>query len=153
MNSPNSSPGSLADHRINIKMKLSFLWTSLMFLYIYADYFRLMTPGKLEKLIRLQTPMGPTSPGILVVFSVILIIPALMIFLCVFLTPHINKWLNLVVALLYACISMLIIVTSFGDEWQTFFLLFNIVEIVIFALIISLAWKWPRAGDFEKRPC
>ena len=66
-----------------------------MFLYIYADYFRLMTPGKLEAMMKLQTPMGPTSPGLLVTFSAILIIPALMTVLSIFLKPKINKGLNI----------------------------------------------------------
>lgn len=144
MSPKKSRPESLTDYKINIKIKLAVLWTALMFLYIYADYFRLMTPGKLEKMMKLQTPMGETTPGLLVTFSVILIIPALMIFLSVFLKPQINKWLNIVVALIYACISILIITSSIHNEWQRFFVIFNFVEIVIFAIIIAQAWKWPR---------
>jgi uncharacterized membrane protein len=94
--------------------------------------------------MKLQTPIGPTSPGILVVFSVILIIPALMIFLSVFLKPAINKWLNIGIAFLYACISILIIVSSIGNEWQAFFVLFNSVELLVLVMIISQAWKWPK---------
>lgn len=142
-----TGPKSLTDYKINIKIKLAFLWTTLMFLYIYADFFRLMTPGKLEKMMKLQTPMGPTSPGILVIFSIILIIPALMIFLSIFLKPQINKWLNIVIAFIYAGISILIIVSSIGNEWQTFFIIFNFVEIAVFVIIIFQAWKWPRAED------
>jgi hypothetical protein len=139
-----TSPKSLTNYPIDIKIKLASLWTSLMFLYIYADYFQLMTPEKLEKMIKLQTPMGPTSPGLLVIFSVILIIPALMIFLSVFLRPQINKLLNILIAFLYACISILIIVSGFGDPWHTFYVLFNFVELLIFTIIILQAWKWPR---------
>ena len=144
MSQKKEGPNALTNDRINIKLKLASLWTALMFLYIYADYFRLMTPGKLERMMELQTPMGPTTPGILVLFSVILMIPALMIFLSVFLRPQVNKWLNIVVAFLYACISILIIVSSIGNEWQTFFILFNVMELLVFAIIISQAWKWPR---------
>src|SRR5210317_1653868 len=93
-----NSSKSLTEYDINIKVKLAALWTALMFLYVYADFFQLMTPKKLEKMIDLQTPMGPTSPEILVIFSVILIIPTLMIFLSVFLRPQINKWLNIIIA-------------------------------------------------------
>ena len=135
---------SLIDTKVNIKNKLAFLWTALMFLYIYADYFRLMTPEKLEKMMQLQTPMGPTSPQLLIIFSVILIVPTLMIFLSVFLKPVINKWLNIVVAFLYALISVLIIVSSFGNEWQAFFVLFNVIELIVFAIIIYQAWNWPK---------
>jgi hypothetical protein len=70
---------SLENYNINVKLKLALLWASLMFLYIYADYFELMTPGKLEKMMQLKTPMGPTSPDLLIIFAILLIIPALMI--------------------------------------------------------------------------
>ncbi|UAM99045.1 DUF6326 family protein [Polaribacter litorisediminis] len=139
-----NSSKSLTNYNINIKIKLAALWSTLMFLYIYADFFQLMTPKKLEKMIDLQTPMGPTSPVILVVFSVILIIPSLMIFLSVFLKPQINKWLNICIAALYASMSILIIVSTLGSEWHTFYILFNLIEVFVFAMIIYQAWKWPR---------
>ncbi|WP_445385825.1 DUF6326 family protein [Robiginitalea sp. IMCC44478] len=147
MSKKKTPPESLTNYRINVKIKLALLWTSLMFLYIYADYFQLMTPGKLERMIALETPMGPTSPALLVVFSTILIIPALMIFLSVFLKPQINKWLNILMAFLYACISILIVITSFGAEWYTFYVLFNLIELLVFILIIAQAWKWPRTEN------
>lgn len=144
MNSKRSSSKSLANYSINVKLKLAALWTSLMFLYIYADYFQLMTPNKLERMIDLKTPMGPTSPEILVVFSILLIVPALMIFLSVFLQPQINKWLNIIVAAIYMGISILIIASTIGDQWHTFYVLFNFVETIVFITIIIQAWKWPK---------
>lgn len=134
----------LIDYRINTKTKLAALWTSLMFLYVYADFFQLMTPKKLERMIDLQTPVGPTSPGLLVIFSLILIIPTLMIFLSIFLKPTINKWLNIVIATVYSFMSILIIVTTLGGEWHTFYVLFNAIEVIVFVIIIFQAWKWPR---------
>mgnify|MGYP006269935167 FL=1 len=68
-----------------------------------------------------------------------------MIFLSVFLKPQINKWLNIIIAFIYGCMSMLIIVSSMNNEWQTFFLIFNVVEILVFVMIILQAWKWPEA--------
>lgn len=144
MSTKNTGPGSLSDYRINIKVKLASLWTSLMFLYIYADFFELMTPQKLENMIKLQTPVGPTTPELLVIFSVILIVPALMIFLSVFLKPQLNKWLNILIASLYACMSILIIVSSINYEWHTFYVIFNVMEILVFGIIIAQAWKWPK---------
>ena len=144
MNVKNSST-SLTNYNVDNKIKLAALWTSLMFLYIYADFFQLMTPEKLEKMIDLQTPMGPTSPQILVIFSLILIVPSTMIFLSIFLKPLINKWLNISIAALYASISILIIFSTLGSEWHKFYILFNLVEVFVFAMIIYQAWKWPKA--------
>ncbi|THD67586.1 hypothetical protein E7Z59_07960 [Robertkochia marina] len=134
----------LTNTRVDIKIKLALLWTSLMFLYIYADYFRLMTPEKLDNMMNLQTPMGPTTPELLVIFSGILIIPALMIVLSIMLPAKINKWMNMVVATIYASMSVMIISSSMGVEWQNFFVLFNVVELLVFTMIVVQAWKWPR---------
>lgn len=139
MNVPN-----LINDKINIKIKLAFHWSSLMFLYIYADFFQLMTPNKLEKMMNLKTPMGPTSPGLLVIFSLILIVPAFMIVLSVLLKPVINKWLNIVVASLYACMSILIIFSTIGSEWHQFHILFNVLEVILFVSIVFNALKWSK---------
>ena len=141
---------SLADFKINVKIELAILWTTLMFLYIYADYFNLMTPGKLEKMMNLQTPIGPTTPGLLIIFSVLLIIPALMIFTSILLKPLINKWLNIIFGLLYAIISVLIIISDIDSKWQGFFVLYNIIEFFVLARIIWKAWNWPKIENITK---
>lgn len=134
----------LADYKTNVKLKLALLWTTLMFLYIYADYFRLMVPGKMQEMLNMQTPVGPATPGLLIVFSVLLIIPALMIVLSVFLKPIFNKWLNIIFGLLYAVISILIIVSAIGDDWEAFFVLYNVIELFVLGAIIWQAAKWPK---------
>ncbi|WP_343486876.1 DUF6326 family protein [Allomuricauda sp. d1] len=134
----------LNNPQVNIKTKLAMYWTSRMFLYIYADYFGLMVPGHLERMIAVETPVGPTTPGLLIVFSVLLIIPALMILGSVVLKPSINKWLNIVVGIFYAIISILMIVGDINNEWMAYFVLYQFVELGVFALIVVTAWKWPK---------
>jgi len=138
---------SLEDYKINVKVKLALLWTSLMFLYIYADYFELMTPGKLEKMIQLKTPMGPTSPDLLVIFALLLIVPALMIVLSIFLRPQVSKWANLTIGLIYSVISILIITTSINSEWHRFYILYNFIELFVLMTILWQAWQWPKKAD------
>lgn len=138
---------SLENFKINVKLKLALLWTSLMFLYIYADYFELMTPGKLERMMHLETPMGPASPGLLTIFAILLIIPALMIVLSIFLVPQINKWTNITFGIVYAAISILIIITSIESEWHRFYVLYNFVELFVLITIIWQAWNWPYSHE------
>lgn len=135
---------TLQDFPVNVKIKLALLWVSLMFLYIYADYFELMTPGKLESMMQLKTPMGPTSPNLLVIFALLLIVPALMIALSVLLTPRVNKWSQIIAALFYSVISILIISTSFDSDWHRFYILYNLVELCILVAILWQAWRWPK---------
>lgn len=135
---------TLQDFPVNIKLKLALLWASLMFLYIYADYFELMTPGKLESMMQLKTPMGPTSPNLLVIFGLLLIVPALMIAVSALLTPHINRWCQIIVGFFYSVISILIIISSFDSDWHRFYVLYNFAELCILVAIIWQAWKWPK---------
>ena len=143
-NKMSSKFNQLLDPKVNIKTKLACFWASLMFLYIYADYFGLMTPNHLENMMKLQTPIGPTTPGMLVGFSVLLIIPALMIMASAVLKSKINKWLNIVVACIYTIISILIIIGDMGNTWMNFFVLYQFVELFVFGMIIWSAWHWPK---------
>lgn len=134
------------DQKVNIKTKLAVHWTTLMFLYIYADYFELKTPGKIEGIMNLQTPVGETTPGLLVIFSLILIIPSLMILMSVLLKPKINKWLNIIVALVWCSMSVLIVIRTIGGigGWYSFYILYQTVEIIVFVSIIWHAFNWPK---------
>ena len=137
----------LENHKIDVKVKLALLWASLMFLYIYADYFELMTPGKLEEMMQLKTPMGPTSPDLLIIFALLLIVPALMIVFSIFLTPQLCKWTNLAIGLVYTVISILIIITSIDSEWHRFYVLFNFIEMFVLMAILRQAWQWPKKTE------
>lgn len=144
MKNTNTNSSALEDVRINVKIKLSALWASLMFLYIYADYFEMKTPGVIDQMINLETPMGPVTPNLLVIFSMILIVPSLMIFLSIFLKASFNKWLNVVVAGLWSLMSILILISLIGNEWHMFYVLYQAVELVVFGLIIQTALTWPK---------
>ena len=49
----------LDDMRMHVKIKLSLLWTALMFFYIYGDYFGLYVPGQLKGMLEGEGPIGP----------------------------------------------------------------------------------------------
>jgi hypothetical protein len=40
--------------------------------------------------------------------------------------------------------SILIVVSTLGSEWHTFYILFNLIEVFVFAMIIYQAWNWPK---------
>ncbi len=136
----------LTDNKVNIKSKLAAHWACLMSLYIYADYFELKVPGKIEQIMNLKTPVGDTTPGLLVIFSLILITPSLMIVFSVILKSKINKWLNILVAMLWASMSVLIIIGEINDigGWYSFYLLYQFAELFVFSSILWHAWHWTK---------
>lgn len=131
-----------------VRIKLAALWTSVMFCYIYADYFELYAPGKLQRIS--QGHIGPfqATEGVLVGTSVVLAIPSVMIFLSVALKPTLNRWLNILFGFLYTAI---ILMSMWG---HAFMILYGVIEITLTALVMWYAWKWrttpaaaPRRAD------
>jgi hypothetical protein len=133
-------PGAaLDDIKIHVKMKLSALWASVMFCYIYADYFGLYVPGKLQGMLAgKMAPLGPTTQGVLVGTSVMLAVPSVMIFLSLSLKPKLNRWLNIILGTLYTAI---ILITMW--DWA-FYIFYGIVEVVLTGLVVWYAWNWPK---------
>ncbi len=71
---------ALEDIKVNVKFRLSALWSSLMFLYIYGDYFELYQPGKLQHMINGRMDLGAVSQGVLLAMAGVMVIPSVMIF-------------------------------------------------------------------------
>ncbi|MEO8670574.1 MAG: DUF6326 family protein [Tahibacter sp.] len=139
---------ALEDVRVPTRYKLSAMWVSVMFCYIYADYFELYLPGKLQGMLAgRMDPLGPVTQGVLVGTAVMLALPSLMILLSVALPPRVCRWLNIVVAIVYTVIQLLVVS---GSSW-VFYVGFGIVETVLTALVIWTAWTWPRVASHESK--
>jgi hypothetical protein len=140
LNGTANTPHGLEDPKINVKIKLSALWASVMFCYIYADYFGLYEPGKLQAILSGQFfGVGPTTQGVLLGASLMLAIPSLMICLSVALPPVFNRWLNIVAGAIYTAI---ILKTMWG--W-VFYIFYGVIEISLTSLVVWYAWRWPKA--------
>ncbi len=136
----------LENPKINIKLKLSALWTSLIALYIYGDYFELYVPGRVENLINV-TAIADT-PAKLFLASLFISIPSLMIALSVLLKPKINRLLNIVFGLLLTLVVILVGSNSLYI-WLSYYVLYAVLEGVITLLIVWYAWKWPVTNNMS----
>ena len=134
---------ALEDVRVPTRYKLSALWTSVMFCYIYADYFELYVPGKLQAMLAGQmAPLGPVTQGVLVATATMLALPSLMIFLSVTLGASATRWLNIAMGVVYSFIQLAVIS---GGGWA-FYVAMGVLETALTALIVWTAWKWPRSA-------
>jgi len=131
----------LKEMKVSTQLKLASLWTSLMFLYIYVDYFHLYMPGKLADIQNGRVYVFDITPGFLSVALVSLTISALMIFLSVVLPAAINRKLNMIIATIYIPYTLYNLA---GEAWLH--MIFGaVVEVVLLGLIIGYAWKWPKS--------
>jgi hypothetical protein len=134
---------ALDDIKVHVRFKLSALWTSVMFCYIYGDYFGLYKPGSLQEMLSGNMgPFGPTTQGVLVGTSAMMAIPSVMVFLSLVLKPSLNRWSNVILGAIY---TMIILVTMRG-EWA-FYIFLGIIEMVLTILVVWYAWKWPRQSS------
>lgn len=134
-----SQQSGLKEMKVSTQLKLASLWTSLMFLYIYVDYFHLYMPGKLADIQNGRVYVFDITPGFLSVALVSLTISAFMIFLSVVLPAAINRNLNMIIATVYIPYTLYNLA---GEAW--IHMIFGaIVEVILLGLIIWYAWKWP----------
>lgn len=131
----------LDNPKINIKIKLSALWTSLVFCFLYGDYFELYTPGKVDSLLTGNNVLD--SPMTLLIASVILAIPSLMVALSVLLNAKLNRIINISFGMLFTLMMLLIGINSM-TPWYTFYVFLAFLESLITIFIVWLAWKWPK---------
>jgi hypothetical protein len=130
---------ALDDIKIHVRLKLSALWASVMFCYIYADYFGLYVPGALQRMLAGKMgPFGPTTQGVLVGTSVMMAIPSVTVFLSLVLKPNLSRWLNIILGVLY---TVIILITMW--DWA-FYIFYGVIEVALTALIVWYAWTWPK---------
>ena len=132
---------TLEHWRAPVQLKLAALWTSVMFCYIYGDYFGLFVPGTLKDMFDGQMgSLGPTTQGVLLGTAALVAFPALMVFLSLVLRPAVNRSINILVGLAYT-----VIVIFFMPGGWLFYQAMAAVEIVLQLLVVWYAWRWPRA--------
>lgn len=130
----------LRDTKIDTKLILASLWASVMFCYIYADYFGLFSAGQVATMNRGEIPpLGPATDRVMLFVSTMMIIPSLMIFLSAALPARINRIVNLAAGLLY---SAIIAITMWSSAH---FIFYGVVEIILTLLVVYHAWTWPKA--------
>lgn len=133
---------TLKDYEVNPKITLAGLWTSVMFCYVYGDYFELYTPQKLQSLLHNTSTLN--SPTNLLLASILMAIPALMIIFPLILKPKINRILNIVFGIVFTLIMVLIAIDSWLTPWQEFYFLYAVIESILTSIIVWRAIQWPR---------
>lgn len=140
MNVQRIPKNELEDIKVSLKLKLAMLWASLMFLYIYVDYFHLYMPGMIKGIQAGRVFKFDITQGFLSAALISMTLPALMIFLSVALPAKVNRWANIIIAALFIPFTLFNLA---GEVWMH--MIFGaVVEVILLCLIIRYAWKWPR---------
>jgi hypothetical protein len=142
---------TLEDQRIPVQAKLAAAWTSLMFFYIYIDYFHLYKPGAIDQIRGGEIFVFDISGQLMTIFVAVIGIPALMVMLSMTLPARANRATNLVLASLYIPVTVFN-AASTNWEWASFYGLSIGIEVLLLAFILRSSWTWPRTAPPETMP-
>jgi hypothetical protein len=136
--STRSETTGLEDMKISVKIRLAALWAALMFLYIYADILSLFKPGQIQETMAGRMGPFPVTQQSLFTAAILMLIPAVMVFLSTALRPKVDRWANIVLGVLYTAVNIGNLV---GETWA-FYIFYVMVEMALTLLIVWHAWKW-----------
>lgn len=137
----NKSSLVFEDVKIDVKVKLSALWVTLMIFYIYADILGFYTPGVITDLIAGEIGGIQITEGFLSIMAIWMAIPSVMIIISLMLKSKANRWVNFIAGILSFAV---LLSTFFVGEISTRYTFQAVVEAVLIALILWHAWKWPK---------
>jgi hypothetical protein len=140
MNPEGKNSKHLQDLKVNVKIKLAALWVTLLLIYIYVDIFGLYRPGVIEDILRGKVWEFEISQGWALGALLLMMIPSLMVFLSLILKAGVNRWVNIIVAILYIAVG---IGTTIGETWA-FYIVGHVVGIVVLLVIVWTASRWPK---------
>jgi hypothetical protein len=125
---------------VPVAVKLSALWASTMFMYLYVDILSFYKPGVVRDILRGKVWDFDVTQAWALGALALMTIPTLMVFLSVGLRPAVSRWANIVVAGLYIVVSL---GNLAGESWA--YLYFGAaIEVALLVTIIRYAWTWPR---------
>jgi hypothetical protein len=134
------STGERQDSKPDVKVVLSGLWTSTLFVFAYVDIFGFWRADVLEG--ALAGEVAGTGFGIdqtfLMLTTLYVLVPSLVVVVSLLAPAQINRAANLVVSLLYVAS---IVPTVIGETWF-YYVLGSAVEVVLLLAIARTAWTW-----------
>ena len=128
----------LEPFHVNVRIKISALWTSMLFVFAYVDLFSLYRADIRADLESGEISGFTVNRSFLLGTTVYVVIPSLMVFLALILRPRVNRIANIALGIVYA----LTIVAGAVGEWS-YYILASAVEVALLATIAYYAWTWP----------
>jgi hypothetical protein len=124
---------------VNVRIKISALWTSMLFVFAYVDVFSLYRPDFRADLEAGEIGGFTVDQSFLLGTTVYVVIPSLMLFCALILRPRVNRIANIVLSIIYALTS----VAGAIGEWN-YYILGSAIEVALLAAIVYYAWTWPK---------
>jgi hypothetical protein len=124
---------------VNVRIKISALWTSMLFVFAYVDIFSLYRPDFRADVEAGEIGGYTVNQSFLLGTTVYVVIPSLMVFFALVMRPRVNRIANIALSIMYA----LTIIAGAIGEWN-YYILGSAIEVALLAAVVYYAWTWPK---------
>jgi hypothetical protein len=137
-----TSETRLEPSNVNVRIKISALWTSMLFVFAYVDLFSLYRPDFRADLEAGEVGGFEVDRTFLLGTTVYVVIPSLMVFCALILRPRVDRIANIALGVTYA----LTIIAGAIGEWS-YYILGSAIEVALLAGVVYYAWTWPKESS------
>jgi hypothetical protein len=119
---------------VDTRIQLSALWGALMLTFLLGDVLRIYAGDyKAGQIGGMQV-----SQGLWLGIAVLMVIPAVMVFISVTLNQPVNRWANIIVAVFFFIFNVIGLPT-YPSAYDKFLI---VVGLVFNVLTVWIAWNW-----------
>ena len=116
------------------QIKLSSIWVVVILIYLLGDVMRIFSGDFKEG----QMGGMQVSQNMYMGMAILFVIPIVMVFLSLTLPHQVNRWANIIVAIIFFAVNIVGLPT-YPSVYDKFL---NIVGLVFNVLTVWYAWKW-----------
>jgi len=125
------------------KVRISVLWLFSEIAFLGTIILTFTKPGVIEQIIAEEMEGMRIGQEFLLLYAIIILFPLVMAFLSLTLKDSINRWANIIVGIVGVVLSLVGLSENLAQPYA-YSILMWISKIVVDALIVWYAYKWPK---------
>ncbi|MCF7826331.1 MAG: DUF6326 family protein [Candidatus Marinimicrobia bacterium] len=129
----------MLNKRMDQRIVLSTLWIFVTLNYLYCDLMGLMDANLLKQYLTGTVQGMEMNEGFLLGAAILMEIPIAMVLLSRILKYQINRWANIISALIK---TLVMVATLFVGVPTLYYIFFAVIEIITTSFIVWYSWKW-----------
>lgn len=132
----------LVDNAVDVKVVLSGLWVTTLFVFAYVDIFGFYRADVIDGVLagEVSGTGFPIDQTFLILTTLYIVVAALMVVVSLLARARVNRIANIVVSLLYVVTAS---ATLIGESW-VYYIVGTLVEVALLLVITRIAWVWPK---------
>ncbi|MFC7534724.1 DUF6326 family protein [Actinoplanes sp. GCM10030250] len=133
---------TLLDTRADVKVMLSGLWVTTLFVFAYVDIFGFYRADVIDGVLagEVSGTEFTIDQTFLVLTTLYIVVAALMVVISLLARAQVNRIANMVVSLFYVVTAA---ATLIGETW-VYYIAGTMIEIALLLIITRVAWAWPK---------